>query len=82
MNITESLIRIAIILTLACVGFALIFGEEQDENLLVFFLHVILDKAIGVGCIYAMTKLYDRWSKTDKLISRFEAWNAKGLEDE
>lgn len=81
MNIMESLMRIAVLLTLACVGFALIFGEEQDENLLAFFLHVIFDKATGAGCIYAVATLYDRWSRTDRLISRLDAWNAGGQEN-
>ena len=81
MNKTESLIRIAILLTLAIVGFGLVFGEEQDESLWDFTLHVIFDKAFGVGCLYLMGKLYSRWSKTDKWIARFEAWNAKGLEE-
>lgn len=81
MNKTESLIRIAILLILATVGFGLVIGEEQDENLWSFFFHVIFDKAMGVGCLYLMSKLYSRWCKTDKWIARFEAWNAKGLEE-
>lgn len=81
MNKTESLIRIAILLTLACVGLLLVLGEEQDEDTWSFFLHVLFDKSFGVCCLYIMGKLYDRWSKTDKWIARFEAWNAKGLEE-
>ncbi len=82
MKIAESLIRIALLLILSSVGVLLIFCEERDENIWSFVLHVIMDKAIGVGCIYSMIKLYDRWSKTDRWIARFEAWNTKGLEKE
>ena len=81
MNKTESLIRIAILITLTTVGFGLIIGEEQDESIRHFFLHVIFDKAVGVGCLYLMAKLYSRWCKSDKWIARFEAWNTKGLEE-
>lgn len=80
MNKTGSLIRIALLLALAIVGFGLVAGEEQDENLRSFFFHVVFDKALGVGCLCLMGKLYSRWSKTDEWIARFEAWNAKDLE--
>lgn len=78
MNNTESIIRIAILITLGVVGFALLLGEEMDENLYDFAIHMILDKAAGFSCICIMAKLYSRWSKTDKWIARFEEWNAKG----
>lgn len=81
MNKTESLIRIAILITLAIVGFGLVFCEEHDEDLWVFTLRVIFDKAFGVGCIYLMAKLYSRWSKTDKWLKKYEEWNAKELEE-
>lgn len=81
MNTTFSLIRIAILVTLGLLAFLLIFGEEQDETTLAFCLHVLFDKAIGILCILAFGQLYKHWSKTDKLISRYEAWNAKGAEE-
>ena len=80
MKTTESLIRIAILITLTSAAFLLILGEEQHENIPAFFFHVIHDKAFGIGCIYTMSRLYKRWSKTDKWIARFDAWSAKGLE--
>ena len=80
MNTTESLIRIAILLTLASIGLLFVMGEEHDENWRAFFFRFVFDKAFGVGCIYVMARLYNRWSKTDKWIASFEAWSAKGLE--
>ncbi|MBD5204978.1 MAG: hypothetical protein HDS84_01165 [Bacteroidales bacterium] len=62
----KTLIRTFILLTLAIGGFVLVFSEEQDENISNFISHVIFDKAFGVGCFYLMSKLYSRWSKTDK----------------
>lgn len=81
MNITESLIRIATLVALASLGLLLVFGEEQDENILLFLWHFLFDKALGMGCLFAAFRLYGRWSKTDTLIARFEAWSQKGLEE-
>ncbi len=80
MNTTGSILRIATLLILGFAGFILILCEEQDRNLWIFFWHVVLDKAIGVGCVFSMVKLYERWSRTDKWVARIEAWNSKGEE--
>lgn len=79
MKTTVSLIRILILVALGLIAFLLIFGEEQDETTLAFFLHVLFDKSIGVLCVLAFGYLYKRWSLTDKWIAKYDAWNAKGL---
>ncbi|MBD5384876.1 hypothetical protein HDR69_00410 [bacterium] len=81
MKTAISLIRIAILVTLGLVAFLLIFGEEQDETTLAFCLHVFFDKTVGVLCILGFSQLYQNWCKYDKWIARFDAWNAKGLEE-
>lgn len=80
MKKTESVIRIAILIALAAVGTSLVFCEEQDENLCNLLIHVILDKALGAGCIYTMVRLYSRWRRNDRWIARYDAWAAKDLE--
>lgn len=72
MNKTISLIRIAILCTLACLSMLFIFGEEQDENLTLFCLHVLFDKAIGIGLGYILYRLYNRWSKTDPWLIAYD----------
>lgn len=72
MNKTISIIRIAILCILFSVGFLCIIGEEQDENLLAFFFHVIVDKAIGFGLCFYAARLYKRWSKVDPWLIAYE----------
>lgn len=71
MNKIVSFIRIAILFTLGCLSMLLIFSEEQDENLTLFCLHVIFDKAIGIGLGYVLYRLYNRWSKTDTWLNAY-----------
>ena len=79
---TRSIIRIAILLALSSLAFLFLIGEEQDENLSVWMLHFIFDKALAFGAGYLTYVLYRRWSKSDKLIAAYDRWSIKGLEDE
>lgn len=72
MNKTISLIRIAILCTLACLSMLFIFGEEQDENLTLFLFHVLFDKALGIGLGYILYRLYNRWSKIDPWLIAYD----------
>lgn len=72
MNKTISIIRIAILFALACIAAILLFGEEQDENLFAFFLHVIVDKALGIALCYYIARLYKRWSKVDPWLIAYD----------
>lgn len=65
MNKTISVIRLAILFILSGLAFIFIFGEEQDENLSAFFLHVIVDKGLGIALCFCIARLYKRWSKVD-----------------
>lgn len=80
MNTAISLIRIATLLALATLGIILIFGEEQDNSLWGLLFHILVNKSVGIGSIYAMIKLYKRWSTCDRWLIRFEAWNTKADE--
>lgn len=72
MNKTISFIRIAILFVLGMVAILLIFGEEQDENILAFLLHVIVDKALGIGLCFYIGRLYKRWSKVDPWLMAYD----------
>lgn len=80
MNKTISIIRIAILFALAGIAAILLFGEEQDENLFAFFLHVIVDKAIGIGSIFLIARLYKRWSKVDPWLMAYDKMCDEGMD--
>lgn len=60
-----SLIRIATLFVLGSVAFALLFCEEQDENIAAFAAHVIADKGIAAALVYYVCKLYGQWFTCD-----------------
>lgn len=72
MNKTISIIRICILFVLSGLAMILIFGEEQDENILAFLLHVIVDKALGIGLCFYIGRLYKRWSKVDPWLMAYD----------
>ena len=72
MNKTISFIRIAILFVLGMVAILLIFGEEQDANLLTWILRFIVDKAVGFGTMFLIVRLYKRWSKVDPWLITYD----------
>lgn len=72
MNKTISIIRIAILFALGMVASLLIFGEEQDENLLIWTFRFIVDKVVGFGTMFLIARLYKRWSKVDPWLMAYE----------
>lgn len=72
MNKTISITRIAILFALFSLGFIFVVGEEADEGLSNFFLHLIIDKAIGVACLFYMGRLYKRWAKVDPWLKAYD----------
>ncbi len=72
MNKTISVIRIAILFILSSLAFIFILGEEQDESLSAFFLHVIVDKGLGIGLCFYIGRLYKRWSKVDTWLKAYD----------
>lgn len=71
MNKTVSIIRIAILFVLFGLAVILLFGEEQDESLVFFFLHMVMDKAMAFALFYSIGRLYKRWSKLDPWIKAY-----------
>lgn len=80
MNKTISIIRICILFVLSGLAIMFIFGEEQDENTLAFLLHVIVDKAIGIGSIFFIARLYKRWSKVDPWLMAYDKMRDEVME--
>ena len=80
MNKTISITRIAILFALGMVAFFLILGEEQDENLLTWTLRFICDKALGIGSIFLIARLYKRWSKVDPWLMAYDKMGDEGME--
>lgn len=72
MNKTISIIRICILFVLSGLAMIFIFGEEQDENNLAFLLHVIVDKALGIGLCFYICSIYKRWSKVDPWLKAYD----------
>ena len=72
MNKTISIIRICILFVLSGLAMIFIFGEEQEENILAFLLHVIVDKALGIALCYYIARLYKRWSKIDPWLMAYD----------
>ena len=72
MNKTISFIRIAILFVLGMVAILLIFGEEQDANLLTWTFRFIVDKAVGFGTMFLIVRLYKRWSKVDPWLITYD----------
>lgn len=68
MNKTISIIRLAILFALGFFAIILLFGEEQDENMWAFTLHMIADKTLALTLFYGIGRLYNRWSKIDPWI--------------
>lgn len=77
----KSIIHIAILISLFCTAMICIFSEPA-ENSTRWFFEFFVSKGFGAACIWSLTKLYPRWSKTDKWIARYEAWCMKGIEDD
>lgn len=80
MNKTISVIRIAILFALGMVAFFLILGEEQDANLLTWTLRFICDKALVIGAIFLIARLYKRWSKIDPWFIAYEKMRDEVME--
>lgn len=72
MNKLISIIRIAILVVVCCFAILFLFGEEQDENVLTFVFHAIVDKALGIALFFWGGRLYKRWSKVDPWIKAYE----------
>lgn len=79
---TISIIRIAILLTLGCVAFIFLFGEEQDEKPSAFLLHIIFDKALATALICHIAFLYKRWRKVDPWLKAYDRMCGEVMDQE
>ncbi len=69
-----SILRIAIIATLGGFGTLFLFGEEQDEAILSFLLHFVLDKVFAIILLAVMFILVARWKETDEWLKAIFEW--------
>lgn len=72
MNKTISIIRLSILFILSSIALIFLFVEEQDENMLTFFLHILFDKAFAFALFYYVGRLYKRWSKVDPWLKAYD----------
>lgn len=72
MNKTISIIRIAILFVFGFFAMIFLFGEEQDESVFDFCLHVLVDKALAIAMCYYIARLYKRWSKVDPWLKAYD----------
>ncbi len=69
-----SIIRITILVIMGGVGTILLFGEEQEDAILSFLLHVLIDKMIGLALVVATCMLFRRWRKLDNWLKAIDEW--------
>lgn len=74
MNTIKSIIRLAILFGLCALGLCLIFHQETYNDIIFFCLKIFFNKAMGIACLFAVGLLYCRWSKTDRLLIKYEKW--------
>lgn len=72
MNKIISITRITILFALCFLAIIFLFGEEQDESLWAFTLHIMADNALAMTLFYGLGLLYKRWSNTDPWIRAFD----------
>lgn len=80
MNITESLIRIIILLTLFSVGFFLLFAIPMDDSPS-WTSDLLLSKGLAFLSLWQFNRLYERWKVADRIISAFDRWSNKGVDN-
>lgn len=81
MKTAISTIRILILAMLGLLGAFLLFGEEQDEALVTWALRFVFDKALAIGAIFLLTRLYKRWSKTDPWLIAYGKMCDEAMDD-
>ncbi len=69
-----SILRIATLAIMGCVGTLFLFGEEQDEKILSFIIHLLFDKLIAIALLAAMSNLFVHWRKTDYMLKALDKW--------
>lgn len=69
-----SILRIVALILIGCIGTVLLFGEEQDQDLVPFVLHCLFDKVAGLFLLALTASLIMRWSKSDAFFQRINKW--------
>ena len=69
-----SILRIVALILIGGIGTVLLFGEEQDQDLVPFVLHCLFDKVAGLFLLALTASLIMRWSKSDAFFLRINKW--------
>lgn len=78
MNNIKSSLRIATLVALFAIALSGILSTSETDDMTRWITTLIISKSLGVASLWAFLRLYLRWSRTDKWISRYHAWNIKG----
>lgn len=78
MNNIKSSLRIATLVALFAIALSGILSTPEADDMTRWITTLIISKSLGVVSLWAFIRLYLRWSRTDKWISRYHAWNMKG----
>ena len=74
MKKTISILRIAILAIMGCIGALFLFGEEQETEIIPFILHLLFDKLFAIAMIAATLYLAIRWSEKDEWLQAIDKW--------
>ncbi len=69
-----SIVRILVLIAIGAIGFYFFFGQELDEKLGYWYLHVFADKAIAVVAFLLFVRLYKKWTTTDPWLIAYERY--------
>lgn len=78
MNTIKSVIRIVILVCLFAIALYCIMSHPESNDMTRWVIALIVSKSFGLACLWIFLRLYLPWSKTDKWIARYHAWNMKG----
>lgn len=73
-----SIIRIAVLLTLAIAAAAGILATPADHSG-AWLLGLLATKALGIAAAAACFRLHRRWAAADPWIAAYHAWQARGI---
>lgn len=78
MNTAKSIIRIIILLSLFATAFICILSQPDNASTS-WMKDLMISKLIGVMAAVIFIRLYPRWRKSDKWLSRYDRWCMKGI---
>lgn len=71
-----SILRLIILTAIMAVSIILIFdsGFDNIENIFLFAVMTLIEKAVGIAFVVVWWILYRRWSVIDPWLSKYEQW--------